>query len=79
VPKLISIAMIKYHDQKPLKGEKSLFNLIVCNTLSKEVRTGTQGRELKAETNAETMEECCLLACLLLMAFFYTLECNHPQ
>jgi hypothetical protein len=32
-------------------------------SLAKEVKTGTQGRNLEAGTDAETMKELCLLFC----------------
>lgn len=55
--------MIKHQDQKKLE-ERVYFSLHFQVRLlpTKEVRTGTQGRDLEAETEAEAMEECCLLA-----------------
>lgn len=61
-----SCAGIKLHDQKQLGKEwVYLFHPTVLHHCSsvKEVRAGTQGRNLEAGTEAEPMEECCLLAC----------------
>ena len=47
---------------------------------SKEVRAGTQGGNPEAGTEAEVMEECCLLACfpwLAQLAFLKTTTQNH--
>lgn len=56
--------MIKHHDQKKLCEERVYFSLNFQVRLlsTKEVRTGTQGRDLEAETEAEAREEYCLLS-----------------
>jgi hypothetical protein len=40
-----------------------LLHLIGCDPLLREVRAGTQDRNLEAGTEAEATEEHCLLAC----------------
>jgi hypothetical protein len=63
---LVSIAVIKHHDQKATWGGKGLFiSLILSNHGSslKEVRTGNQGRDLEVRTDAEAIGPCCLLTC----------------
>lgn len=61
----ISIAVIKCHNQKQLVEERVYFKLTVPhhNLLLKEVRTGTEGKNLEAGTKAEAREESFLLAC----------------
>jgi hypothetical protein len=54
------IAVIKHHYlKKQTWGRKDLFHLTVCSSSSREVRAGTQGRHLKAGTEAEAMEKHC--------------------
>ena len=52
-----------HHDQKQLREERVYFSLqLPSQTLSlREIGARTQGRNLEAEADAETMEECCLL------------------
>jgi hypothetical protein len=47
---------------KSESGRKAFIPLIICSLSAKEVRARTQGRNLEAGTNADTMEERCLLA-----------------
>lgn len=61
-------------DQKQL-GEE-MVNFILGFIVPLPVRTGTQGKNLEAGTDAETIEGCCLLACspqCAQLAFLY-----HP-
>ena len=53
-------------------------------SIPKEARAGTRGRNVEAETEAEAMEECCLLACLWLASgflsyFYYTTQDHLPR
>lgn len=61
----VLFAEIKHEDQKRLGKERIYFKLTVPHDSpsSDEVRTGSEGRSLKAQTKAEAMEEFCLLAC----------------
>lgn len=61
----VSIAVIKYHDQKQLEKERISFILQFSDHTPslRKVRTGTQGRKLVTGTSAEAIEECCLLTC----------------
>ena len=61
----VSIAVTKHHDQKSKLGRKGfiLLTLPHWSSLLKEVRAGTQSRNLEAEASTEAMEECNLLAC----------------
>jgi hypothetical protein len=52
----VSVAVIKYHDQKQLGEEGAYFTY---------TSTSQSGCELKAGTEIEAMEKCCLLACPL--------------
>lgn len=56
--------MIKYHDPEKLGGGGIYFSLQHSKLipLQTDVRAGTQGRKPEAETDTETMKECCLLA-----------------
>lgn len=55
------------HDENKLGMKGVDFSLQLSgHTLSlREIREGTKVRKLEAETEGETMEECCLLACFL--------------
>lgn len=57
----LSAAVVKHSYQKQLCGGKDLCGL--CSQVT--VHLGKPGQELKQEPAAETMKECCLLACLL--------------
>lgn len=57
----VSIDLIKHHDQKQLGGEKGLFQLTVPQYSSS--LKGSQGRDLDAGVEPESMEESCILAC----------------
>jgi hypothetical protein len=52
----------KHHVQNKL-GRNEFFNLSL-----KEIRTGTQGRDIVVRTEAKAMEEYFLLACFLVLA-----------
>jgi hypothetical protein len=55
------------HDKKQLGGEKVLFGLTVYSLVHYDRRTGTQGRNLEARTEAEAMKAThayCLLSLL---------------
>jgi hypothetical protein len=54
----VSIAMVKHHGQKQLEEER----VISAHSL-KSIIEGTQGRNLDARTDVETMEESHLLVC----------------
>jgi hypothetical protein len=59
----VSIAVVKHHDQKQ-SGEERVYSIsqLSGNTPSlREARVGTQGRDVKAETEAEATEGCCFL------------------
>jgi hypothetical protein len=56
----------KHHNQETSWGGKGLFSLhfyIVVHHQRKSGQELTQGRNLEARTDAEAMEECCLLDC----------------
>ena len=61
----ISIPSIKHYDWKKFVEEMAflVFWLLSNSPFLKEVGAGTQSRNLEAETEAEVMEERCLLAC----------------
>lgn len=48
---------------KPIRKGKSLFQAMLESLLLREVRAGTQGVNLEAGTETNTMEKHCLLAC----------------
>ena len=52
----------KHHDQRQREEEKVDFTLQLINPSSREVRAGTQGRNLEAEADAQAMKEHFLLA-----------------
>jgi hypothetical protein len=58
---------MKHHEQKLLREEKVYFALYLSahSPSLTEVRAGTQHRNIEAGTEAETMEERCLLVCSL--------------
>ena len=59
----VTIVIVKHHDQKQV-GEHSFalhFHIIVHHR-RKSGQELRQGRNLKAEGDAETLEECCLLS-----------------
>jgi len=61
----ITIAVMKHHDQSNLR-RKGLTGLTLphCSPSLKEIRTRTQtGQKEEVGTDAEVLEECCLLAC----------------
>lgn len=57
----VSIAMMKHPDQKQLEEERVSLGLHF--SIRKSGQELKQGRNLKAGTDVEAMEECCLLAC----------------
>jgi hypothetical protein len=57
----VSIAVMKYHDQKAIWGGKGLFSL--------HFHKGSQDRNLETEADAEAMKRYSLLACSA--AFFF--------
>jgi len=61
-PSQLSVA-IRNMITKSSMGRKGLLQLTACSPSSVEVRAGAQGKNLEAGTDAETREECCLLAC----------------
>jgi hypothetical protein len=63
-PGFLPIAMIKAMTKKHLL-EDGIFHFTIYNPSSKEdrVRAGTHRRNLKAKTEAEVIEDHCLLAC----------------
>ena len=63
IPELRSPSIaVRYRDQKQLGEEGCLFLFTLQLTVQHE---GKSGQELQAGTEAEVMEECCLLTCLL--------------
>lgn len=60
----VSIAVITHHYQKQLRG-KGFFHLTTLRlySITEPCQTGAQGKNLAEETDAETIEYCCLLAC----------------
>lgn len=66
----VPLAVIKYHNHKQL-GEDSYFSLLVP-------RSPPSGKS--AGTEAESMEECCLLICFsLLILLSYSIEDPHTS
>lgn len=59
---LLSVAVRKHSPNPSCRG-KCLSHLTLYNQSLSEAMTGTQGRSLEAITEADTIEECCLLAC----------------
>ena len=58
----LTIAVMKHHNQKQVGEERAyLAYTSTSQFITKEVRKGTQGRSLNSGTDAETMEEHCLL------------------
>lgn len=64
-PSLLSFALVKHSDQNPDRGRIVLIWLIYPDhrSSSREARAGIQSRNLEAGTEAQTIEERCLLAC----------------
>ena len=76
-------AEIKYRDQKQL-GEETLFQLRIFQLTL--ITEETQGRKLKTGTDAEAIEERCLLACSQYCSVCFLLQPRttcpgwlHPQ
>ena len=59
------VAVLEYSDQKQFVG-KRIYLLTDCSLSSRDAKTGIQSRNLEPESGAETMEEPCLLACLVM-------------
>lgn len=61
----VTMAAMKHHDQSSVERKGFIWLAFPhCCSALKKVRTETQGRNLKTRADAETTEECCLLACL---------------
>ena len=62
---MVSIAVMKHHDQRENWGRKGFIRFILpdYSPLVEEIITGTQSQNLKTGTDAEVMEGCFLLAC----------------
>lgn len=60
---LVSVAMIKHHDQRQLGDERVYFTYtsIKFITEGNQGKHSKQGRNYKARVDAEAREECCLL------------------
>ena len=61
----VSVAIMKYHDQKASWGRKGLLGLhfhLIVHHQRKSGQELTQDRNLEAEADIKSMEECCLLA-----------------
>lgn len=71
---LISIAVINITNKKPLGEERIYF--ISQFIVHHGGKLGMQGRDLEAGAEAETMEECCSLACSSWLAHLHFL--HHP-
>jgi hypothetical protein len=69
-PNKVTLAVIKHHGQRKwVKGRIYFSSQLSGHTpLLIKVSIGTQGRNLEAGAEAEAMEECCLLACSVLLA-----------
>lgn len=76
---LVSVAMIKHHDQRQLGDERVYFTYtsIKFITEGNQGKHSKQGRNYKARVDAEAREECCLLVHSLwfarLAVFFFDL------
>ena len=71
----VSVVMLKFHDQTNLKRQEFISFTHQHQIPSlKKVMAGTQGQNLRAGTEAEAMEEACLLACSrdLFSLYIYT-------
>lgn len=53
----VSIALLKHYGQKQLGEEWPSFILQLVSPSSREVRIGTQGRNVESGTDAEAMED----------------------
>ena len=63
----VSLAVIKLRGQKQFGEERVHFSLRAVVSLSfRQVRAGTQDMTLEAETEAEVVDDCCILACCFL-------------
>lgn len=60
----VSLRVSRNNDHKQV-GRKKRFSLltIIVSLLAKELRAGTQGKNLESGTDVKTMKESCLLAC----------------
>ena len=80
----VSIAVVKHHDQKQLGKKRFCFSIKFSgHTPSlRGDRAGTQGRSLESGTEAEAVEEDCLLACSSWVTqsvfFLYKLRSTSP-
>lgn len=91
----VSITVVKHHDQKQCR-EEMYFILKLSGDIPSvgvggngeewRLNAKTQGRNLEVETEAETMEEYCVLACsswfaqfCFLKPFRTTCPCYHHQ
>lgn len=64
---LLSVAVIRHHDQNNLEEGLTYLFVFPCHRSSfKESRAGTQSRKLEAGIHAENIQGCCLTGLLLL-------------
>jgi hypothetical protein len=68
VPACFSLSVLIIMTKRTWRG-KGLFHLLI--SMSHSITERGEGRNMEAETEAETMEDCCLLACSQSTLFCY--------